>query len=92
LKPYTFNPTGAGRPKAEKNLHLTPSTVSYYQSIESFIKRLSSSYTVIGNPGDPFLTGVTPTECLSTADIFNISEGPNTARRQTPAITTIPTA
>jgi hypothetical protein len=59
-------------------MFLTPSTLSYYQTINSFIKGLSPSYTVIGNPGQPFLNGVTPQQYLSTADVFNIFEGPNT--------------
>src|SRR5215471_7519683 len=42
-----------------------------------YIKGLSTSYTVIGNPGQPFLNGVSPTDYLSTADIFNIFEGSN---------------
>ncbi len=59
-------------------MFVTPSTLSYYQSIDSYIKGLESSYTVIGNPGQPFLNGVTPQQYLLTADIFNIFEGPNT--------------
>ncbi len=54
-------------------------TLPYYQSLYGYIKGLSSSYTVIGNPGQPFLNGVTPQQYLSTANIFNIFEGPNTA-------------
>jgi hypothetical protein len=34
---------------------VTPSTLSYYQPIDSYIKSFSPSYTVIGNPGQPFL-------------------------------------
>jgi Spherulation-specific family 4 len=30
---------------------VTPSTLSYYQSLDSYIKGRDSSYTVIGNPG-----------------------------------------
>ncbi len=58
---------------------ITPSTLSYYQSLDSYIQGLSSSYEVIGNPGQPFLNGVTPSQYLSTANIFDIFEGPNTA-------------
>jgi hypothetical protein len=58
---------------------LTPSTLSYYQSLDSYIKGLSATDTVIGNPGQPFLNGVTPQQYLSTADVFDIFEGPNKA-------------
>jgi hypothetical protein len=54
-------------------------TIPYYQSIFQYIKGLNPSYTVIGNNGDPFLNGATPADFLSTADIINIFEGPNTA-------------
>jgi hypothetical protein len=60
-------------------MFITPSTLSYYQSLDSYIKGLSQGYTVIGNPGQPFLNGVTPQQYLSTADVFNIFEGPNKA-------------
>jgi hypothetical protein len=71
-------------------MDITPGTLSYYQSLDSFIKGLSSSYTVIGNPGQPFLNGVTPTEYLSTADIFDIFEGPNTAPPGDPGFNNYP--
>jgi len=57
----------------------TPGTLSYYQSIYNYITTLKGSYTVIGNPGSPFLNGVSPQDFLSTANIMNIFEGPNTA-------------
>jgi hypothetical protein len=60
-------------------MYILPSTLSYYQSIYSFIKGQDSSFTVVGNPGNPFLNGVTPQQFLSTADILNIFEGPNKA-------------
>jgi Spherulation-specific family 4 len=60
-------------------MFITPSTLSYYQSLDSYIKGRNASYTVIGNPGQPFLNGVSPSDYLSTADVFNIFEGPNTA-------------
>lgn len=60
-------------------MFVIPSTLSYYQSLNGYIKGLDPSYTVIGNPGQPFLNGVTPQQYLSTADVFNIFEGPNTA-------------
>jgi len=60
-------------------MSVTPSTLSYYQSLDGYIRGLDSSYTVIGNPGQPYLNGVSPTGYLSTADIFDIFEGPNTA-------------
>jgi hypothetical protein len=69
---------------------VTPSTLSYYQSLDSYIKGIESSYTVIGNPGQPFLNGVTPQQYLSTADIFNIFEGPNTAPSGDPGFNNYP--
>jgi hypothetical protein len=60
-------------------MSVTPSTLSYYQSLDSYAKGLNSSYTVIGNPGQPFLNGVSPADYLSTADILDLFEGPNTA-------------
>jgi hypothetical protein len=71
-------------------MFLTPGTLSYYQSIDSYIKGLSPSYTVIGNPGQPFLNGVSPTDYLSAADIFDIFEGPNTGPPGTPAFNNYP--
>jgi hypothetical protein len=53
-----------------------PSTLSYYQSLDSYIKGLKPSYTVVGNPGQPYLNGVAPADYLSTADIFDVFEGP----------------
>ncbi len=44
-----------------------------------FPQGLGTSYEVIGNPGSPYLNGVSPADYLSTADILNIFEGPNTA-------------
>jgi hypothetical protein len=58
-------------------MFVVPSTLFYYQSLDSYIKGLSSSYTVIGNPGQPFLNGVPPSNYLSTAKTFNIFEGTN---------------
>jgi hypothetical protein len=58
---------------------ISSSTLSYYQTLDSYIKGLRSSYTVIGNNGDPFLNGVTPQQFLSTADVLNIFEGPDKA-------------
>jgi hypothetical protein len=57
---------------------VTPSTLAYYQSLNSYIDGLDPSYTVIGNPGQPNLNGVSPAQYLSTGDIFNIFEGPIT--------------
>jgi hypothetical protein len=54
-----------------------PSTLSYYQTLSSYIKGLSPSYTVIDNPGQPFLNEVSPGNYLSTANKFNIFEGTN---------------
>jgi hypothetical protein len=56
---------------------VSPSTLSYYQSLDSYIKGLNASYSVIGNPGQPFLNGVAPADYLSTADVFDIFEGPS---------------
>ena len=69
---------------------VTPSTLSYYQSLYSYIKTLDPSYTVIGNPGQPYLNGVSPQDYLSTADIFNIFEGPNSAPAGSPGYNTYP--
>jgi hypothetical protein len=71
-------------------MSVTPSTLSYYQSIDSYIKGLNSSYTVVGNPGQPFLNGVTPTDYLSTGDIVDIFEGPNTAPSGDPGFNNYP--
>jgi hypothetical protein len=60
-------------------MFVTPSTLSYYQDLHSYINGLSPSYTVIGNPGQPFLNGLSPQDYLSVANTFNIFEGPNTA-------------
>ncbi len=60
-------------------MYITPSTLSYYQSLDTFIKGLGASYTIIGNPGQPFIYPLAPSAYLSTADVFNIFEGPNTA-------------
>ncbi len=60
-------------------MNILPGTLSYYQSIYNYIKSLDPSYTVIGNPGSPFLNGLTPSQFMSTANIMNVFEGPNTA-------------
>lgn len=61
-------------------MSVSTSTLSYYQSIYSYIKGLGSSYTVYGNPGEPFLNpGISPSDYLSTADVLNIFEGPHLA-------------
>jgi hypothetical protein len=60
-------------------MFVLPSTLSYYQTLDTYIKGLKSSYTVVGNPGQPFLNGVSATDYLSTANILDIFEGPNTA-------------
>jgi hypothetical protein len=60
-------------------MFITPATLSYYQSIDNYIKGLGVPYTIIGNPGQPFLNGVSPSDYLSVANVFNIFEGPNTA-------------
>ena len=57
-------------------MSLAPSTLSYYQDLDGYIKGLNPSYTVIGNTGNPRLHGVSPTDYLSTADVFDIFEGP----------------
>ena len=79
---------------ANTTINNTPvDTLPYYQSLYGYIKGLSASYTVIGNPGQPFLNGVTPQQYLSTADVFDIFEGPNTAPSPAPRVSTlIPTA
>lgn len=60
-------------------MNVLPSTLSYYQSLDTYIKTLHSSYAVFANPGQPFLNGVSPSDYLTTADVLNIFEGPNTA-------------
>jgi hypothetical protein len=60
-------------------MNINSTTLSYYQSIDSYIKGLNSSYTVFGNPGSPSLNGVLSQDFLSTADNLTIFEGPNTA-------------
>ncbi len=54
---------------------ITPSTISYYVALHSYIKGLSPSYTVLANPGQPYLNGVSPQDYLGTADVFNLFEG-----------------
>jgi hypothetical protein len=53
----------------------TPSTLSYYQTLDSYVKGLNSSDTVIGNPGVPDLNGLSTANYLSDADIYNTFEG-----------------
>jgi hypothetical protein len=60
-------------------MSLLPSTLSYYQALNTYIKGLSSTYLTAGNTGDPSLNGVSPANYLSTADVHNIFEGPNTS-------------
>jgi hypothetical protein len=60
-------------------MSILPSTLSYYQTLNSYITGLNPSYTIIGNPGQPFLNGVAPSDYLSVANTFNIFEGDNTA-------------
>jgi len=71
-------------------MSVTPSTLSYYQNLDSYIKGLSLSYTVIGNPGQPYLNSVSPANYLSTADIFDIFEGPDTAPVGNPGFNNYP--
>ena len=57
-----------------------PANLGLYQSIYNYIKAIpNSSYTVIGNPGNPFIFPLSPDQVLSTADQLVIFEGPNTA-------------
>jgi hypothetical protein len=61
-------------------MSILPSTLSTYQQLYTYIKTLPGfSFSVIGNPGSPFLNGVSPTDFMSTADQLVIFEGPNTA-------------
>lgn len=60
-------------------MNVLPSTLSYYQSLDAYIKALPSAYSVFANPGQPFLNGVSPSDYLTTADVLNIFEGPDTA-------------
>ena len=58
------------------NMVVNPNTLSYYQQLDAYIKSLNSSYTVIGNVGNPVnLSGLTPADYLSAADVLNIFEG-----------------
>jgi hypothetical protein len=61
------------------DMSVVPGTLAYYQTLDSYVKGLHSSYLVVGNPGQPFLNGVTPANYLSTADVLDTFEGPNTA-------------
>jgi hypothetical protein len=54
---------------------VTPGTLSYYQSVYGYIKGLNSPYTVIGNPGQPYTNGVSPSDYLGVANILNLFEG-----------------
>jgi hypothetical protein len=60
-------------------MSVLPGILTHYQDIYNYIKSQGATYTVIGNPGNPFLNGVSPDQFLSTADVMNIFEGPNTA-------------
>jgi len=60
-------------------MSVTAGTLSYYQSVNGYIKGLNPSYAVIGNPGQPYLNGVLPADYLSTGDVFDIFEGPSSA-------------
>jgi hypothetical protein len=68
-----------------------PANLSYYQSLYNYIKQdVGSSYTVIGNPGNPFIFPLTPDQVLSTADQLVIFEGPNTAPPGDPGFNNYP--
>jgi hypothetical protein len=71
-------------------MSVTPSTLSYYQSIDAYIKGLSPGFTVVGNPGQPYLNGVSPANYLTTADIFDLFEGPGTAPMSDPGFNNYP--
>jgi hypothetical protein len=61
-------------------MSINATTLSTYQAIYNYIKSIpGTSYTVIGNPGNPFIFPLTPDQVLSTADQLVIFEGPNTA-------------
>jgi hypothetical protein len=59
-------------------MSVLPTTLSYYQSLNAYIKGLQPSYLTVGNPGEPFLNGVSVSDYLSVADVLDIFEGPNT--------------
>ncbi|HLH04678.1 MAG TPA: spherulation-specific family 4 protein [Bryobacteraceae bacterium] len=61
------------------DVNLLPGTLAYYTSLNSYVKGLNPAYLVASNPGQPFLNGVAPAAYLSTADVIDIFEGPNTA-------------
>jgi len=56
-------------------MFVLPTTLSYYESLDSYIKGSFPSDLVIGNPGQPFLNGVSQSNYLSTANTFDIFEG-----------------
>ena len=56
----------------------SPINLSYYQQLYTYIKALNPLYQVVGNPGTPYLNGVSPTDFLSVATQMVIFEGPNT--------------
>lgn len=61
------------------DINVLPGTLSYYKSLDAYIKGLNPSYLVQSNPGQPFLNGVSPSDYLSVADVINIFEGPDKA-------------
>jgi hypothetical protein len=71
-------------------LSILPGTLSYYQSIDAYTKSLGAGLTVIGNPGSPFQNGVSNTDYLSTANVLNIFEGPNSAPAGSPGFNNYP--
>jgi hypothetical protein len=73
-------------------MSITTTTLSTYQQLYDYIKTIpGSSYSVIGNPGIPYIYYSSPTDyltadqVLSTADQLVIFEGPNTAPDSTSA-------
>lgn len=59
------------------DVNVLPGTLSYYATLNTYIKGLNPSYLVASNPGQPFLNGVSPADYLSVADVIDIFEGPN---------------
>ena len=64
---------------------IIPSTLSYYQSLYAYVKSQNPSDTVMANPGQPYLNGVSPQDYLSTADVFNLFEGTNASYTSFPS-------
>jgi hypothetical protein len=59
------------------DVNVLPGTLSYYATLNSYVRGLNPSYLVASNPGQPFLNGVSPADYLSVADVIDLFEGPD---------------